>query len=222
MKRLALFSTWLLATVAVSWVTYQVLDAADAEVRNGPQTAVVVAASREPQVVVVGAAAETGETEPRGSQAADPATPDGSSPVTMIAQDDQTDGVPATAGPTGTSPAPPSDGGGSGGGGATTTSTTVTTVPSATTATTALATTSTTAAQAWTTTTITSPGGNLTVSYRPGEVRYEVAVPAAGYELEIDSTGPDVKVEFEDDEGDGWEIRARWKDGAFSPEVEEW
>jgi hypothetical protein len=72
----------------------------------------------------------------------------------------------------------------------------------------------------WKTTTITSPGGNLTVSYRTGEVRYEAAIPAAGYELEIKSTGPDVRVEFLGEDTD-WEIRARWNDGVFDPEVNE-
>jgi hypothetical protein len=61
------------------------------------------------------------------------------------------------------------------------------------------------------------------VSYRPGEVRYEAAVPAAGYELEIDSiSSDDIKVEFEDDEGGGWDIRARWNDGEFETEVDSW
>jgi hypothetical protein len=57
------------------------------------------------------------------------------------------------------------------------------------------------------------------VSYRPGEVRYEAAVPSSGYSLDIDSKeSPDIKVTFVGN-NDSWEIRARWHDGGFDPEI---
>jgi hypothetical protein len=211
MRKLALFSAWLLATVAVSSVTYQVLAAADSGVRDAPRTAVVVASGLEPPVAAVGASAsDSSNTTSITPYTSDPVTPDGSS---------TTHGLLA-----GTSPAPrPDDNDGAGGSlvnPASTTTTTTMPPPGASTVPPAPATTSATVSEAWKTTTITSPGGSLTVSYRTGEVRYEVAVPAAGFELDIESTGPDVRVEFEG-EDEGWEIRARWHDGAFSPEVKE-
>lgn len=219
MKRLALFSTWLLATVAVSSVTYQVLDAADSGVRDAPRTAVVVATSLEPLVVAVGAPAnDSSDTTSITPQTSDLITLDGSSTThEPLTQENDPSGSSGTTPATDTSPAPRTDDDDDG---APTSSTTVATTPSATTGAAAPAATSTTLAVAWKTTTITSPGGSLTVSYRTGEVRYEVAVPAAGFELDIESTGPDVRVQFEGTE-EGWEIRARWNDGTFSPEVKE-
>jgi hypothetical protein len=207
MRKLALFSAWLLATVAVSSVTYQVLDAADSGVRDAPRTAVVVATGLEPPVAAVGASAsDSSDTTSITPHTSDPVTLGGSSPTHELLA--------------GTSPAPRPDDNDGAGGSLVTPASTTTTPPGASTVPPAPATTSATVSEAWKTTTITSPGGSLTVSYRTGEVRYEVAVPAAGFELDIESTGPDVRVEFEG-EDEGWEIRARWHDGAFSPEVKE-
>lgn len=60
------------------------------------------------------------------------------------------------------------------------------------------------------------------MSYRPEEVTYEAAVPAAGYELEIEESGPgEVRVEFTSESGPDYEIRARWDDGQFETEISE-
>ncbi len=217
MKRLVLFSTWLIATVAVSWVTHQVLDAADSEVRDAPQIAVVVATSVERPNVT----AEAVDQSPEPTTSITPPTSspspfdESSTTVALFTQQSQLDGQAGATGVTAAAPAPGLDDDAS-----PTTTTTQAATPTTTTGTSVPATTSTTAAEAWKTTTITSPGGNLTVSYRTGEVRYEVAVPAPGFELEIESTGPDVKVTFDGDDDD-WEIRARWNNGSFSPEVKE-
>jgi len=58
-----------------------------------------------------------------------------------------------------------------------------------------------------------TPGGTVTIQYRPGEVLLVSAVPLPGYELRIDHEGPEeVKVKFGTEMVE-WEFRARWKEG---------
>lgn len=59
------------------------------------------------------------------------------------------------------------------------------------------------------------------MSYRPGEVRYEAGTPAAGFQMEIDETSPEVRVEFASDELSDYEIRARWTSDGFDSEINE-
>ena len=102
MKPLDLFSTWLVATVLVSGVTYQVLDAADAEVRDAPQTAVVVAPDRGPLVVAV-SGSEEGVPTPASITSQATGAIDGSSTVTLATQQDAPTRSEGGAAPTTTS-----------------------------------------------------------------------------------------------------------------------
>lgn len=97
----------------------------------------------------------------------------------------------------------------------------VTSSPTSTPSTSPTSTTSTTAAARWSTKTIATSGGTVVVSYRPGEVVYETAVPSPGFETEIEKTGPPVvEVQF-DSNSLRVDIKAEWKSGALDVEVEE-
>ena len=81
--------------------------------------------------------------------------------------------------------------------------------------------TSTTAAAQWSTRTISTNGGTVVVSYRPGEVILETAVPRPGFETEIDKQGPPVvEVEF-DSSNLRVDIKAEWENGDLEIEVDE-
>ena len=81
--------------------------------------------------------------------------------------------------------------------------------------------TSTTAKAQWSTRTITTNGGTVVVSYRPGEVILETAVPRPGFETEIDKQGPPVvEVEF-DSSNLRVDIKAEWDNGELEIEVDE-
>ena len=81
--------------------------------------------------------------------------------------------------------------------------------------------TSTTAAAQWSTRTISTNGGTVVVSYRPGEVILETAVPRPGFETEIDKQGPPVvEVEF-DSSNLRVDIKAEWDNGELEIEVDE-
>lgn len=204
MRRVWFVISWVLATAVVSFITFQMLDAADSEVRDRPLTPVIVDSTP----VEIIAADPVGDPVPAADEPPATTVPlvaedgDGSTPTDTLDQPGAT--TSTTAVTQSTTPTTPT-----------------TTIPGSSTTTTTVAGTTTTADAAWVTTTIPSPGGSLTVSYRPGEVRYEAAVPAAGYSLDIISTGPDVRVEFTADEGPEYEIRARWNDGEFESKVEE-
>jgi hypothetical protein len=82
------------------------------------------------------------------------------------------------------------------------------------------ASTATTAAAAWSVDTIETPGGSVVVSYRPGEVVYNSAVPVAGFSVELKKEGPPVvEVEFES-ESAKYEVTAQWSNGRLSVETE--
>ncbi len=86
---------------------------------------------------------------------------------------------------------------------------------------TSTSTTSTTAAARWSTKTIATSGGTVVVSYRPGEVVYETAVPLPGFETEIEKTGPPVvEVQF-DSNSLQVDIKVEWNGDALDIEVEE-
>lgn len=79
------------------------------------------------------------------------------------------------------------------------------------------ATTSTTAS--WQTELVQTAGGAVTLRYRPGEVVYQSATPAPGFQVEVDHAGPpEVKVEFES-ESSKIEVRASWRDGALDVDI---
>jgi hypothetical protein len=68
--------------------------------------------------------------------------------------------------------------------------------------------------------TIETPGGSVVVSYRPGEVVYNSAVPVAGFSVELKKEGPPVvEVEFES-ESARYEVTAQWANGRLSVETE--
>lgn len=82
-------------------------------------------------------------------------------------------------------------------------------------------TTSTTAGARWSTKTIATNGGTVVVSYRPGEVILETAVPLPGFETEIDKTGPpSVEVEF-DSSSRKIDIRVEWDNAQLEVDVDE-
>ena len=67
----------------------------------------------------------------------------------------------------------------------------------------------------WQSRSIQTSGGTVIVRYRPGEVEYQSATPAPGFQVEVDKAGPpDVKVEFESEE-QRFEVEARWNDGGL-------
>jgi hypothetical protein len=57
--------------------------------------------------------------------------------------------------------------------------------------------------------------------YRPGEVSYQSATPAPGFQVDVEKAGPpQVKVEFES-ESRKVEIEASWSDGDLDVHVSE-
>ena len=78
----------------------------------------------------------------------------------------------------------------------------------------------TTAETQWSVRTINSAGGSVLIRYRPGEVEYQAATPAAGFGVEVDDAGPDrVRVEFESEDADV-RVEARWENGELDIEVD--
>lgn len=100
--------------------------------------------------------------------------------------------------------------------------TTTTTVPGATsTSTSAPTSTTTSVVVEWAVKTTSTAGGTVVVKYRPGEVVYQVASPAAGFRVEVDKAGPpEVRVEFES-ENLKVDFRARWNNGELDIEISE-
>lgn len=101
-----------------------------------------------------------------------------------------------------------------------TTSSTSTTVPTTSSSpSTTQATSTTTALAAWQTRSVETRGGTVVFRYRPGEVIYQTATPAAGYRVEVDKQGPpEVEIEFESEE-DKVEIHAAWESGDIDIEI---
>lgn len=100
---------------------------------------------------------------------------------------------------------------------ASTTSSTVTTATSPTT--TSTSTTSTAAPAVWQTKTIKTEGGTVVVSYRPSEVKLSTAVPAPGFRVEVEHSGPPkVEVEFEN-ASIKMKVKAEWSDGGLKVET---
>ncbi len=217
-KRFWLFMSWVGATTLVSFVTFQALSAAQGQVNDRPLTPVVVASTfQEALESPPSSSSPTADTTLRTALSAE-ATPSSSAGSTLPDRSSESDGTSQQTSPVtvpGAAAAPVTT--------TTTVNSTATTGDTAgsSTSTTTTVGQSTTSVAAWTTTTIDSPGGSVTVSYRPGEVRYDAAVPTAGYALSIEETGPEVRVEFEHDDLPDYEIRARWNDGAFDSEINE-
>lgn len=101
-----------------------------------------------------------------------------------------------------------------------TTSSPSTTVPTTSSSpSTTQATSTTTALAAWQTRSVETRGGTVVFRYRPGEVIYQTATPAAGYRVEVDKQGPpEVEIEFESEE-DKVEIHAAWESGDIDIEI---
>lgn len=59
----------------------------------------------------------------------------------------------------------------------------------------------------------------MNLRYRPGEVTYQSATPAPGFQVEVDKPGPPVvKVEFES-ESTKIEVEAAWEDNGLDVHV---
>lgn len=59
----------------------------------------------------------------------------------------------------------------------------------------------------------------MVLRYRPGEVTYQSATPAPGFQVEVDEHGPpEVEVEFES-ESRKVEVHAAWREGDLDVEV---
>ncbi len=102
-----------------------------------------------------------------------------------------------------------------------TTQATAATSSTSTPSTSSTSTTSTTAAPRWSTKTVGTSGGTVVMSYRPGEVILQTAVPLPGFETEIDNSGPPVvEVEF-DSSSLRVDIKAEWDNGELVVDVEE-
>jgi cytoskeletal protein RodZ len=77
----------------------------------------------------------------------------------------------------------------------------------------------TTAAAAWQTRSVQTTGGTVNLRFRPGEVTYQSAAPAPGFQLEVDDPGPpEVRVEFES-ETQKVEVEASWEDEGLDVRV---
>jgi hypothetical protein len=218
MKRIWLFASWTAATLAVSFLTFQALAAAQSEVNERPLTPVVVAAENDiitstssprpsrggdNQSISIPSTVSSGRDRESGSSDSDPDTDQAISDAPVNAESP----VGSTTTSTPAAPPPPS--------------TTSTSTPGTTSTTTTANTTTSTAAVAWQSRTVSSAGGAVTVDYRPGEVVFRAASPAPGYELAIDETEPEVRVEFENDDLSDYEIRVRWHNGELSVEINE-
>ena len=76
-----------------------------------------------------------------------------------------------------------------------------------------------TTAAVWQTRSVSTAGGTLTLRYRPGEVTYQSATPAPGYQVEVEKPGPPgVKVEFES-ESQKVEVEASWEDSGLDVHI---
>jgi hypothetical protein len=65
--------------------------------------------------------------------------------------------------------------------------------------------------ESWSTRSVNTTGGSLTLRYRPGEVTYQSAAPAPGFQVEVEKPGPPVvRVEFES-ESQKVEVEASWE-----------
>lgn len=143
--------------------------------------------------------------------------------VVMVTTTVTEETAPSTTGgvsPSGTGPTTP-----------TTTATTATTMsgaptsattepaPPTTAGTTTTAPPTTDATITWQVTTVASAGGNVTVRYRPDIVEYQAAVPAPGYDVQVDKTSPEVRVTFAGGQ-DEYEVRVRWHDGQLDTEID--
>lgn len=79
----------------------------------------------------------------------------------------------------------------------------------------------TSTAASWQTELVQTAGGAVTLRYRPGEVVYQSATPAPGFQVEVDHAGPpEVEVEFES-ESSKIEVHASWRDGALDVDISE-
>lgn len=68
---------------------------------------------------------------------------------------------------------------------------------------------------------IPTEAGTVSVSYEPGEVRFEGASPAIGWTIEVEERGPDaVEVKFERDDRDV-EVTVEWEDGELVVQIDE-
>jgi hypothetical protein len=76
-----------------------------------------------------------------------------------------------------------------------------------------------TAGDPWKTQLVQTSGGVVVLEYRPGEVTYQSATPAPGFQVHVETKGPPaVELEFES-ESDKVEIRAEWRDGELDVEL---
>jgi hypothetical protein len=107
----------------------------------------------------------------------------------------------------------------------TTLATPTTSSPKATVATSTTTSSSTTATSpptteaTWQTRSVQTTGGTVILRYRPGEVTYQSATPAPGYQVEVEKPGPpEVRMEFES-ESRKVEVEASWQDDGLDVHV---
>jgi cytoskeletal protein RodZ len=107
----------------------------------------------------------------------------------------------------------------------TTLATPTTSSPKATVATSTTTSSSTTATSpptteaTWQTRSVQTAGGTVILRYRPGEVTYQSATPAPGYQVEVEKPGPpEVRMEFES-ESRKVEVEASWQDDGLDVHV---
>jgi hypothetical protein len=74
--------------------------------------------------------------------------------------------------------------------------------------------------EVWTQIVVSSPGGSIVVSYRPGEVRLDAALPVPNFLLEdVDEEPKRVQVEFEGDDVT-YTLEAEWERGELVTDVD--
>ncbi len=96
---------------------------------------------------------------------------------------------------------------------------TTTATPATTPSSTAATSPSTTEAATWQTRSVETSGGTVVLRYRPGEVTYQSATPAPGYQVEVEKPGPpEVRLEFES-ESRKVEVEASWQDDGLDVHV---
>jgi hypothetical protein len=199
MRKFGMFSAWLVATLFVTGLTWQIVSAAESQVSDGPASAVSLTDAFD---------SLDSSTTTSSSTTGDDI---GSIPSTVPF------GVSTTL--PGGSPSTTSPGSGTNPGGGTRGSSPSTPISSPSTS--SPASSITISAGVWKTTTVPTIGGTVIVSHRGDEVKLNTASPAPGFGMEVDKAGPpEVRIEF-DGVAVTVEVRIRSENGVLDIEIRE-
>lgn len=171
MRKVGIFSAWLLVTMLVTGLTWQIVSAAENQVSDGPVTGISLG-DASPSIGSSVAIDENGSSSTSPSRTSIETS--GSQPTSSI--------PPGTTSPSTTLSTLPGSSG--------------TSQSSSTTST--LGSSSSTSAGVWKVASVPTIGGTLVVSYRNDEVKLNSVAAAPGFTAEVDKSGPpEVRVDFE-------------------------